>query len=139
MALLGHNRDFGWSLTMFQNDDTDLVALTVDPKNPNRIWHQGAWVDLSVRDETIAVKGADSVVLQVRTSPHGPVINDALPSPSSGQPGSRAGIECGLGQCARRHRLVGRSPLGHSPRWRGPIAHLGRCAWRGGQTGVFAL
>ena len=86
MALLGHNRDFGWSLTMFQNDDTDLVALTVDPKNPNRIWHQGAWVDLSVREETIAVKGADSVVLQVRTSPHGPVINDALPSPSNGQP-----------------------------------------------------
>jgi penicillin amidase len=86
MALLGHNRDFGWNLTMFQNDDTDLVALTVDPKNPNRIWHQGAWVDLSLREETIAVKGADSVVLQVRTSPHGPVINDALPSPSSGQP-----------------------------------------------------
>ncbi|MEY4258808.1 MAG: hypothetical protein RJA56_1709, partial [Pseudomonadota bacterium] len=86
MALLGHNRDFGWSLTMFQNDDTDLVALTVDPKNPDRIWHQGAWVDLIVREETIAVKGADSVVMQVRSSPHGPVINDALPSPSAGQP-----------------------------------------------------
>ena len=86
MALLGHNRDFGWSLTMFQNDDTDLVALSVDPKNPDRIWHQGSWVDLSLRDETIAVKGADSVVLQVRSSPHGPVINDALPSPSNGKP-----------------------------------------------------
>ncbi len=86
MALLGHNRAFGWSLTMFQNDDTDLVALSVDPNNPNRIWHQGTWVDLTLREETIAVKGADSLVLSVRSSPHGPVINDALPSPPHGKP-----------------------------------------------------
>jgi penicillin amidase len=86
MALLGHNRAFGWSLTMFQNDDTDLVALSVDPNNPNRIWHQGTWVDLTLREEMIAVKGADSVVLSVRSSPHGPVINDALPSPPHGKP-----------------------------------------------------
>lgn len=36
VAFLGHNLDFGWSLTMFQNDDLDLIAEKVNPDNPTR-------------------------------------------------------------------------------------------------------
>lgn len=43
VAFLGHNRDFGWSLTMFQNDDLDLIAEKVNPDNPNQVWYQGQW------------------------------------------------------------------------------------------------
>jgi len=77
LALLGHNLRFGWSLTMFQNDDIDLAVEKVNPDNPNQVWHQGKWVDLQQRSETIAVKGAPSVTLQLRRSPHGPIITDA--------------------------------------------------------------
>lgn len=77
-ALLGHNRQFGWSLTMFQNDDMDLVAEKVNPANPNQVEFHGQWVDLQRREETIAVKDAAPVVLTVRRSPHGPLINDAF-------------------------------------------------------------
>ncbi len=78
VALLGHNTQFGWSLTMFQNDDLDLVAEKVNPANPNQVWYQGRWVDLQSRTETIAVKGAAPVTLTLRRSPHGPLINDAF-------------------------------------------------------------
>jgi len=78
MALLGHNRQFGWSLTMFQNDDVDLIAEKVNPANPNQVWYQGQWVELQSRQETIAVKGAPPVQLTVRRSPHGPIINEAF-------------------------------------------------------------
>lgn len=82
MALLGHNRHFGWSLTMFQNDDIDLVAEKVNPANANEVWQQGQdggrWVALQSRAEQIAVKGAAPVTLTLRRSPHGPIINDAL-------------------------------------------------------------
>jgi penicillin G amidase len=78
VALLGHNSQFGWSLTMFQNDDLDLIAEKVNPANPNQVWHQGQWVDLQSRTETIAVKGAAPVTLTLRRSPHGPIINDAF-------------------------------------------------------------
>ena len=78
-ALLGHNRQFGWSLTMFQNDDMDLVALKVNPANANQVWHQGQWVELQSRSETIAVKDAEPALLTLRRSPHGPVINQAFP------------------------------------------------------------
>lgn len=77
-ALLGHNRDFGWSLTMFQNDDMDLIAERVHPEDPGQVWHAGRWVALEQRRERIAVKDAAPVELTLRRSPHGPLINDAL-------------------------------------------------------------
>lgn len=79
MALLGHNQRFGWSMTMFQNDDVDMAVEKTNPDNPNQVWHQGRWVDLQQREETIAVKGAAPVTLQLRRSPHGPIITDAYP------------------------------------------------------------
>jgi len=78
-ALLGHNRQFGWSLTMFQNDDMDLVALKTNPAKPSEVWHRGRWVALQTRTETIAVKGEEPVTITLQQSPYGPVINQAYP------------------------------------------------------------
>ncbi len=78
MALLGHNMDFGWSLTMFQNDDIDLIAEKVNPANPQQVWHQDQWVNMTSRSELIQVKGAEPVRITLRSTPHGPVINDAF-------------------------------------------------------------
>ena len=77
-AMLGHNMQSGWTLTMFENDDIDLIAEKVNPANPNQVWAGGQWEDMTSREETIAVKGAEPVHLTLRHSPHGPIVNDAL-------------------------------------------------------------
>ncbi|WP_338508136.1 penicillin acylase family protein [Pseudomonas poae] len=77
-AFLGHNLDFGWSLTMFQNDDLDLIAEQTNPDNPNQVWYHGQWVDMTSSEQQIAVKGQEPVTLTLRRSPHGPVINNVL-------------------------------------------------------------
>jgi len=77
-ALLGHNMDFGWSLTMFQNDDLDLIAEKTNPDNPGQVWYHGAWTDMTSRQEQIKVKGQAPVTFMLRQSPHGPIVNDAL-------------------------------------------------------------
>ena len=77
-ASLGHNTQFAWSLTMFQNDDLDLIAEKVNPDNPEQVWVDGQWVELQRREETIRVKGGEPVRLTLRRSPHGPIVNDAL-------------------------------------------------------------
>ncbi|WP_347907541.1 penicillin acylase family protein [Pseudomonas grandcourensis] len=77
-ASLGHNLDFGWSMTMFQNDDLDLIAEKVNPANANQVWFNGQWVDLKTTEQEIRVKGEAPVKLTLRQSPHGPIINDAL-------------------------------------------------------------
>lgn len=78
VAFLGHNLDFGWSLTMFQNDDLDLIAEKVNPDNPNQVWYHDQWVDMSSSEQQIQVKGQAPVTLTLRRSPHGPIINDVL-------------------------------------------------------------
>lgn len=77
-ASLGHNMDFGWSVTMFQNDDLDLIAEKVNPDNPNQVWYRDQWVDMTTSEQQIAVKGQAPVTLVLRQSPHGPIVNDAL-------------------------------------------------------------
>ncbi|MCP2070282.1 penicillin acylase family protein [Pseudomonas laurylsulfatiphila] len=79
-ASLGMNNDFGWSITMFQNDDLDLIAEKVNPDNPNQVWYRGKWVDMVISEQKIAVKGQEPVTLVLRQSPHGPIVNDALGS-----------------------------------------------------------
>jgi len=85
-ALLGHNSRFGWSLTMFQNDDMDLIAEKRNPDNANQVWYHGKWVDLRQREETIAVKGAAPVKIMLRRSPHGPIVNSALGASAGATP-----------------------------------------------------
>ena len=65
-ALLGLNERFAWSLTMFQNDDVDMVREAAD-------------APLTERQTSIAVKGGASVPLTLRDGPHGPILNDAFP------------------------------------------------------------
>lgn len=85
-ALLGHNMDFGWSLTMFQNDDLDLIAEKTNPENPNQVWYHGAWVDMTSSQQQIAVKGEPAVTLTLRQSPHGPIVNDVVGSTAGQAP-----------------------------------------------------
>jgi len=77
-AMLGHNTQFGWSLTMFQNDDLDLIVEKVNPHNPGQVWAQGQWVDIQTEETTIKVKGAPPVKLTLQRSPHGPIITSAF-------------------------------------------------------------
>ncbi|MBB1075030.1 penicillin acylase family protein [Rhodoferax sp. 4810] len=77
-ALLGHNSQFGWSLTMFQNDDLDLITLRTNPNNPNQVAHLGEWIELQTSQEIIKVKGAKPVTLTLQRAPQGPVITSAF-------------------------------------------------------------
>ncbi|HHL51831.1 MAG TPA: penicillin acylase family protein [Flammeovirgaceae bacterium] len=77
-AILGHNRLAAWGMTMFENDDVDLYQEKANPDNSNQIWRKDHWLDLQVREETIAVKDGEPVKIKVRTSDHGPIINQVL-------------------------------------------------------------
>lgn len=71
---------------MFQNDDVDLIAEKVNPANANEVWYQGRWVAMTARQETLKVKGQPDQVLTLRRSPHGPIVNDALPGDRGERP-----------------------------------------------------
>ncbi len=78
VALLGHNRQMGWGLTMFKNDNIDFFREKGNPDNPNQVWSKDHWEDLKIETETIKVKGNKDVILNVRRSIHGPIVSDVV-------------------------------------------------------------
>ena len=78
MALIGHNEDRGWGLTMFANDDVDMYVEKVNPDNPNQVMFKGEWVECEVVHEVIKVRMGENVLCDVRITPHGPIATDLL-------------------------------------------------------------
>jgi penicillin amidase len=77
-GVIGHTRDKAWGMTMFENDDIDFFRERANPANANQVWAKDKWVDLQIREEIIQVKGQKEVRLQVKTSPHGAIINEVV-------------------------------------------------------------
>ena len=75
-SVLGHNKFAAIGMTMFENDDVDFYREKENPDNSNQVWHNNAWERLSKRVEVIEVKDAEPETITVRTSSHGPVVND---------------------------------------------------------------
>ena len=72
---IGHTRHHSWGITMFENDDIDLYRETIEG---DRYLHGGEWRDLDIRTETIEVAGGDPVTFDIRSTHHGPFIEDSV-------------------------------------------------------------
>ncbi len=76
-VVIGHNDRIAWGVTNLGPDVQDLFIEKVNPENPNQYEFQGRWLDMEVIREEISVSGEDEpVVVNVRITRHGPIIND---------------------------------------------------------------
>lgn len=76
--LVGHNKDMGWGLTMFENDDLNLYREKTDASRPEKYFYKGKWENFRTREEVIKIKNGTDTVITVRETVHGPVINDVV-------------------------------------------------------------
>ncbi|EMY3482960.1 penicillin acylase family protein [Flavobacterium psychrophilum] len=76
--LLGHNRDYAYGITMFENDDADLFEEENNPKNENQYKTVTGFQNYKIRTKTIKVKDSTSIILNVKETQHGPIINDLI-------------------------------------------------------------
>ncbi len=70
---IGHNGRIAWGLTIVGTDQSDVYLEEVNPDNPNQVRWNGAWEPLRVEHDTIRVKGAEPVVVELEFSRHGPI------------------------------------------------------------------
>jgi penicillin amidase len=77
--VLGHNARIAWGVTNTGPDVQDLFVEKPDPANPANYLYKGASVPFETREETIAVAGSDPVTITVRSTVHGPILNDVVP------------------------------------------------------------
>lgn len=76
-VVLGHNQRIAWGFTNTAPDVQDLYIERVQPGSTQRYQTPDGWAEFVTRTETIHVKGAPDVTLNVRETRHGPVISDA--------------------------------------------------------------
>lgn len=71
---IGHNGQIAFGLTIFSIDQEDLYAYALNPANPQEYRYKGQWEKFTVQRESITVKGAKAVDVELRFTRHGPVI-----------------------------------------------------------------
>lgn len=76
--LLGHNRNYAYGLTMFENDDLDLFQEEENPQITNQYKTVEGYKNYTIRKKTIKVKDSSSVSLVIKESIHGPIMNGLL-------------------------------------------------------------
>jgi len=70
---VGHNEHGAWGLTIFETDSEDLYVYETNPNNPNQYRYKGQWETMRIIKETIPVKGAKPVTVELKYTRHGPV------------------------------------------------------------------
>jgi penicillin amidase len=76
-VIIGHNDHIAWGVTNLGPDVQDHFIERVNPENPNQYEYQGEWLDMEIVREEITIAGEEEpVVVNVRITRHGPVIND---------------------------------------------------------------
>ncbi|MCF6133336.1 penicillin acylase family protein [Flavobacterium wongokense] len=84
--LLGHNHNYAYGLTMFENDDVDFFKEENNPNNDKQYKTVDGYKNYTYQQKTIKVKDSSDVKLNVKMSQHGPIINGLLDGLKSKKP-----------------------------------------------------
>lgn len=77
-VIIGHNDRIAWGFTSVGPDVQDLYIERINPSNPLQYEFMGEWEDIEVTEEIIKVNGSEEVLLEVRQTRHGPIINEVV-------------------------------------------------------------
>jgi penicillin G amidase len=79
LLVLGHNGRVAWGMSNLGPDTQDFYLEKLDdPVAPRRYEWKGEWHDLEILHETIEVRGEGPVALEIRSTRHGPIMNEAM-------------------------------------------------------------
>lgn len=84
--LLGHNRNYAYGITMFENDDINFYKEENHPTNKQKYKSPNGFNDYKITSKTIKIKDDEDVTLEVRSSRHGPIMNDVIDEISQANP-----------------------------------------------------
>ncbi len=76
--LLGHNRNYAYGMTMFENDDCDFFQEETNPNKSNQYKTSKGFSDYKTRKKVIKVKDSTTVTLDIQETQHGPIINNLI-------------------------------------------------------------
>lgn len=84
--LLGHNRNFAYGLTMFENDDIDFYEEELHPTDSSLYRFKDAWKPFTYQQKTIQIKGGKTENIIVKSTHHGPIVSGVASEISNDKP-----------------------------------------------------
>lgn len=75
LVISGHNDTIAWGMTNVMLDDMDFYRETLHPEDSSRYLVDGAWKEMKVERQRIAVKGGDTATRKIYYTHRGPVIS----------------------------------------------------------------
>ena len=84
--MLSHNRDYTYGITMFLNDDIDFYQEENHPTDTSKYKTKDGYKSYETRLKTINIKGKDPIKLEIRSTDHGPIMNDLVTQIESNKP-----------------------------------------------------
>ncbi|MDP2089083.1 MAG: penicillin acylase family protein [Flavobacteriaceae bacterium] len=84
--LLGHNHQYAYGLTMFENDDIDFYEEETHPTDSTLYRFKDGWKKYEFTQKTIAIKGKSSKKLMVKSTHHGPIVSGIAKNISRDKP-----------------------------------------------------
>ena len=73
-VMFGHNGRVSWGSTAGVGDGVDIYVERLDPQDRTRYLHEGTWKRMDKRTDTIQVKGAEPVTVDIYRTVHGLVV-----------------------------------------------------------------
>jgi penicillin amidase len=80
VVVIGHNDSLGWGLTNAMLDDADFYIEHADSAKPKTIHFKDRLLPISEHTEIIRIGKRDSMEFTVRSTFHGPIVNDVNPA-----------------------------------------------------------
>ncbi|HUY36934.1 MAG TPA: penicillin acylase family protein [Pirellulales bacterium] len=80
-VMFGRNQRVAWGCTNNICSQRDLYLEQTDPRFPGCFQYDGRWEPAREREEIIHVKGSKTVHSIIRSSRHGPIVDEVLPGP----------------------------------------------------------
>jgi penicillin amidase len=121
----GHNRQIAWGFTIFGLDQQDLYIETLEPADRQLYASPRGWARMKVIKETIQVRGAEPVEVQLKFTRHGPVLwEDGTRALALRWVGSEPGTAGYLGSLALDRARNWQEFEKAMPRWKVPSENI---------------
>lgn len=76
--LLGHNKDYAYGLTMFENDDIDFYKEENNKENSNQYKFKEEYLSYSLVEKRLKIKDQKDSLYTIKVSKHGPLMNGII-------------------------------------------------------------
>jgi penicillin G amidase len=150
----GHNERIGWGFTIFGLDQQDLHIENLNPADPLEYETPSGWERMKVARESIAVRGAPAVQVELKFTRHGPVLwEEGARALSLRWVGAEPGTAGYLGSLALDRARNWKEFEAAMPRWKVPSENIvyadregnigehstGLAPWRKNWTGLLPV